>query len=210
MFEAQVCGIILLLNITLDIPMAMPVNPRTFWWQRLTQPGVMLTAIVLAGVIGVIGGWRSLKSQIFDPFLLNQVTNQTNNLQQQAALAVDTDRDGLSDYEELNIYKTSPFVADSDSDGIYDGEEIKQNSDPNCPQGTSCSAWQNTGGSVQQSTTNTSTTSTTGETNNQNTLTAQQLRQLLIQNGFSETEVNGLTDEQLQAAWQAALTQIQQ
>lgn len=39
--------------------------------------------------------------------------------------SVDTDRDGISDYDERTIYKTDPKRADSDGDGIDDGEELK-------------------------------------------------------------------------------------
>ena len=51
----------------------------------------------------------------------------------------DTDGDGLFDYDELNVYKTSPYLEDSDSDGYTDKEEIETNSDPNCPTGRDCS-----------------------------------------------------------------------
>jgi hypothetical protein len=50
----------------------------------------------------------------------------------------DTDHDGLSDYAEIYIYHTSPYLADSDSDGIPDAIEIAQGTDPNCPQGQVC------------------------------------------------------------------------
>lgn len=50
----------------------------------------------------------------------------------------DTDKDSLSDWDELNIYKTSPYLADSDSDGISDYDEIKKGTDPNCPTGQTC------------------------------------------------------------------------
>jgi hypothetical protein len=50
----------------------------------------------------------------------------------------DTDKDGLSDYDELNIYGTSPYLEDSDSDGISDYNEIQKGSDPNCPVGQQC------------------------------------------------------------------------
>jgi len=52
--------------------------------------------------------------------------------------AQDTDGDGLNDYDELNIYKTSPYLEDSDSDGFNDFEEIKNDKDPNCPSGRDC------------------------------------------------------------------------
>ena len=37
---------------------------------------------------------------------------------------VDTDGDGISDYDELNMYNTDPNIADSDGDGINDGDEL--------------------------------------------------------------------------------------
>lgn len=45
----------------------------------------------------------------------------------------DTDKDGISDYDEVNIYNTDPFVADTDADGFIDGSEILSGFDPNDP-----------------------------------------------------------------------------
>ena len=50
----------------------------------------------------------------------------------------DTDLDGIMDYDELYIYKTSPYLADSDSDGFDDKMEVFSGNDPNCPKGISC------------------------------------------------------------------------
>ncbi|PIR94236.1 hypothetical protein COT97_01965 [Candidatus Falkowbacteria bacterium CG10_big_fil_rev_8_21_14_0_10_39_11] len=50
----------------------------------------------------------------------------------------DTDEDGLSDYDELNLWKTSPYLIDSDSDGLTDQVEVELGSDPNCPEGKEC------------------------------------------------------------------------
>lgn len=51
---------------------------------------------------------------------------------------LDTDEDGLTDWEELNAYKTSPYLADSDSDGDSDASEVGGGTDPNCPKGRVC------------------------------------------------------------------------
>lgn len=37
----------------------------------------------------------------------------------------DTDGDGLSDGDEVNTYRTSPLLKDTDGDGISDGDEVK-------------------------------------------------------------------------------------
>jgi hypothetical protein len=50
----------------------------------------------------------------------------------------DTDGDGLTDWDELNVYFTSPYLEDSDSDGTNDGVEVQNNQDPNCPKGQDC------------------------------------------------------------------------
>ncbi|MDO9399549.1 MAG: L,D-transpeptidase family protein [bacterium] len=47
-----------------------------------------------------------------------------------ASEIIDTDNDGLSDEQEINIYKTDPQKADTDSDGYNDGEEVKNNYSP--------------------------------------------------------------------------------
>lgn len=44
---------------------------------------------------------------------------------------IDTDNDGLSDYEEVKIYHTNPLSADTDGDGYLDGSEVKNGYNPN-------------------------------------------------------------------------------
>jgi hypothetical protein len=44
---------------------------------------------------------------------------------------VDSDNDGLYDYEEEKAYKTDPLNSDTDGDGFKDGEEVRRKFDPN-------------------------------------------------------------------------------
>lgn len=46
---------------------------------------------------------------------------------------LDSDKDGLSDYEEENIYFTDPLNFDTDGDGISDGDEVMMGLNPNGP-----------------------------------------------------------------------------
>ncbi|HAT03669.1 MAG TPA: hypothetical protein DCS29_02735 [Candidatus Magasanikbacteria bacterium] len=59
--------------------------------------------------------------------------DETTRLQQ-----IDTDHDGLNDYEELFFYETSPYLPDTDSDGIEDKAELDQGKNPLCPEGKAC------------------------------------------------------------------------
>ncbi len=45
-------------------------------------------------------------------------------------LKVDTDGDGLTDFDEVMKYKTSPIKPDTDGDGLLDGAEIARKTDP--------------------------------------------------------------------------------
>ena len=47
------------------------------------------------------------------------------------AVLVDTDNDGITDFDERTLYNTDPEAADSDSDGFIDGVEILRGFNPN-------------------------------------------------------------------------------
>lgn len=53
-----------------------------------------------------------------------------------SAVALDFDKDGLSDAEEVSIYFTDPSRPDSDNDGFLDKEEIDNHFSPHQPQKT--------------------------------------------------------------------------
>lgn len=46
------------------------------------------------------------------------------------AIYYDTDHDLLSDYDEINIYRTDPLKEDTDEDGVKDGDEVAIGSNP--------------------------------------------------------------------------------
>lgn len=46
------------------------------------------------------------------------------------AVNKDSDSDGISDYDEVNLYKTDPMSADTDKDGFIDGIEVLNGFDP--------------------------------------------------------------------------------
>jgi hypothetical protein len=86
-----------------------------------------------------------MRNNIFGPFALrinktqleeaNLFMDETARLQ-----SIDTDHDGLNDYEEINFYETSAYLPDTDSDGIDDKTEIEQGKNPLCAEGETCGA----------------------------------------------------------------------
>ncbi|MHA1880217.1 MAG: hypothetical protein ACTSYG_07445, partial [Candidatus Heimdallarchaeota archaeon] len=43
---------------------------------------------------------------------------------------IDSDSDGLTDFDEVTIYHTDPTLWDTDGDGFSDGIEIQKGTDP--------------------------------------------------------------------------------
>ena len=154
----------------------------------------------------IIMWFAQLKNNIYGPFNgpINQAQIASEEENSDEALKnKDTDGDGLSDYDELNTYKTSPYLEDTDGDGIKDGEEIKGGTDPNCPQGKTC-----TGGLLDDSTASQDTGASGATVSSEaglNNLTNQNetLNSLLNQFGASQPQstsgTENLSSDQLNA-----------
>lgn len=64
-------------------------------------------------------------------YLKNKVEEYEQDLKNRSDLiAKDSDKDGISDFDEVNIYNTNPFHPDSDGDSFLDGAEVAQNFNP--------------------------------------------------------------------------------
>ncbi len=100
----------------------------------------------------------------------------------------DTDQDGLTDYDEQYLYKTSAYLKDSDSDGFDDKAEVTSGNDPLCPPGQSCTAPAPAG------------TPPAAEAAAP-ILSAAEIRVLLKKNGVSDAELARYDDETLLAIY---------
>lgn len=99
--------------------------------------------MVLVGVTTLVFGAFQLHRSITVPFERDpdstfKTTEQIDQEREAELKAADTDGDGLNDYDELYVFRTSPFLPDTDSDGYDDGIEIANANDPNCPAGKTC------------------------------------------------------------------------
>lgn len=83
---------------------------------------------LLQGTVNDVG--TVLKSMITD---LKERAMKLKSLKEQeidSQYLVDSDNDGLLDYEEINFYRTDSLRADSDSDGVVDGIEVSLGFNP--------------------------------------------------------------------------------
>lgn len=146
--------------------------------------------------------------------------------------AKDTDKDGLSDYDELYLYKTSPYLEDSDSDGYSDKTEVDSGKDPNCPTGKICSSLGTDTTGLESDTSQSQDNSTldnllnqfnaTGQTGQSTTGTSSQsaassesilsgsvdvatLRQMLLDSGMQKDVLDKISDQELMQSYQEML-----
>lgn len=114
--------------------------------------------------------------------------------------AIDTDEDGLSDYVENNVYKTSPYLEDTDSDGVSDFDEVQNETNPKChPQDYYCSVSQEE--IVVKADDFTIDDFLTGQVD---VIT---FKKILISSGISESDLAQLDNETIAAIYQRVISQ---
>lgn len=133
------------------------------WWSDLpTDQRFAISLFAVCGGLAFVLSFMHMRSLLHEPFLVsksvltqsqkffaNEAANQDSL---EASKKLDTDHDGLSDYAEQFVYRTSPYLADTDSDGIMDAIEVAQGTNPTCAKGQPCGA---TGDALPQTTTST-------------------------------------------------------
>jgi hypothetical protein len=185
---------------------------------------IAIFALAVGAIVIVVFWVWEFNNRLVSPFTADSdkkvntvVTNSSSTV---AVVNLDTDHDGLSDADEINIYHTSPYLEDTDSDGISDNDEVKNGTDPTCPMGKVCNGSDNT---VIASSTNLIGTSTL-ETPNLSLPTdmasssqqvlqdaldgkadAATLRQLLLTSGADKSMLDQISDEDLMKSYQETL-----
>jgi len=173
--------------------------------------------LVIFGVVIIFLGVRSIVRTVKAPFDLPifEEGPTAEEIFNRELAKKDTDSDGLSDYDELNLYRTSPYLEDSDSDGETDKEEIAKGGDPNCPGSENCGGAiisNSSGGSQTGSASIPSNTAPQDFSALKGVLpenpTAEEVRELLRGAGISEEDINKLSDEELVKLYKQTLNAI--
>ncbi len=169
--------------------------------QRFSYEWGWKIIIIIAVVAAGWGGINVIKT-IKSPFQLevkdeNKIAVESELDKLAELRKKDTDKDGLPDYDELYIYKTSPYLEDSDSDGFLDKTEIETGNDPNCPAGQNCLLDENVNNSG------------IGAANIQADLSPAEIRALLIEQGADANVINSVDDQTLLNLYQESIQELQ-
>lgn len=98
---------------------------------------VGFSLVIVSGILAVVLGTFYIVRSVNRPFDISYegplflTEAQKRSLEMERQKARDTDSDGLSDYDELYVYGTSPYLRDTDGDGFFDLSEIESGNDPN-------------------------------------------------------------------------------
>ncbi len=207
-----------------------PANDNLSNWEEVGDfngekrgaPKLVFGVLLILALGTLFYGFLSLSARIYGSnrqFEQNQSQGQPNESTAVADLlelqSKDTDKDGLTDYDEIYIYKTSAYLPDTDSDGYLDKEEIDSGHDPLCPAGADCR------GTATSSGNGTATSTGSGAEDNQNatstiltpeiieqlnSLTPAQVRELLLQSGqMTQEQLDQIDDTTLMEVYKEAL-----
>ena len=193
---------------------------------------VALVLLIVTGLGGLFFGFRYLGKNLQSPFsfsyegpaMLSESEQEAQTIEQQKGR--DTDSNTLNDYDELYVYKTSPYLADSDSDGFSDSAELASGNDPSCPSGKVCSIGVASADTAVDASdaiisglaeppsqdleaAQALLDQAGGAANVLQNLTAAELRELLIANGADEAQVIAMSDAELMTMYQEVLSQYQ-
>ena len=177
-------------------------KPTTQDIKNLPRQQKMAVVFLALLTIGIIVIWTlQLNAQLRKPYGTDKKLTPTPaaSSTDEILKSKDTDGDGLSDYDEINIYHTSPYLEDTDGDGINDKQEITQGTDPNCPTGKVCNAGD---GLISTSSVSSVISSSTvsGEAaplTNSGEVTPALLRQILLQNGYDKATLDKVSDDEI-------------
>ena len=176
---------------------------------------IAVAVLGLVAFVLIIFWSKNLQFQLNDPFTYKGGDDEEVAVDDDSDMALrlkDTDNDGLNDYDELNVYMTSPYLDDTDSDGFKDGEEITNGNNPNCAAGAECEVVDplegatSSGEGVDASVTAMADILSNVDMSSVPAEEIKAIREVFLESGYEKAKLDSLTDEQV---YQAYLVSVQ-
>jgi hypothetical protein len=182
--------------------------------------------VVISGVLAVVLGSLYIVRSVNKPFDISYegplflTESQKQSLEMERQKDRDTDTDGLSDYDELYVHGTSPYLRDTDGDGFFDLSEIESGNDPT----TSASAVrvgsqisdgfldvanERIGDSVQLDVPTVDALANSANQTDPSNVTAGEIREALQLQGATEEQLSEISDQELLDQYFALLEQYE-
>ena len=129
MIEEEVERLLLSIDVANAFNSDADIDPLSTRLRSLEQ-----RVIELAGADVDQDKWQTVVTKEFN----NSITAQRERMHAARralpdTVAVDSDKDGISDYDEITVFGTDPFHPDTDRDGVLDSIEIMRGTDPLVP-----------------------------------------------------------------------------
>lgn len=94
---------------------------------------IIVRTLFIVGIFSILFGILGMYIRIKNSFIAPEVAIEDRaSIIEGLNRIKDTDLDGLSDYDELNTYNTSPYLEDTDLDGVSDYDEMILGRDGEC------------------------------------------------------------------------------
>ena len=116
-------------------------NKQSKFLSLSSEQKIGFVLLLIFGILTIALGFLQMRNTIYNPFAFHFKSDPNSQVfadEKTRLQQIDTDNDGLNDYDEMEFYKTSPYLPDTDSDGLSDKFEIENSKDPLCPEGTIC------------------------------------------------------------------------
>jgi hypothetical protein len=159
----------------------------------------LVVNLLVFAVVAVLLGILEIRNNMYAPFALSNSIPSTAKEQIVANVAyekqLDTDRDGLNNFDELNVYGTSPYLYDtygynmSDKDVIRQGLPLCPNAGRNCAGGGEVSTTSSVAATIVNPAEAEYLSNNTPPDINAILKDPTQIRQLLTQTGQIEPEI---------------------
>lgn len=121
---------------------------KTHWRSLEQKQKAFFAVFVLFSCMALVFSYISVKEGINAPFRVSVkeayknvglLKDQTEE-QESLAKRIDSDGDGLSDWDEQNVYKSSPYLWSTAGDGVPDNIKVAMGENPLCKLGEPCTA----------------------------------------------------------------------